>query len=42
VGALKSKQDEVKQYAMQYWKQAKLANNLFEDYEKIKESEKHS
>jgi hypothetical protein len=32
----------VKQYAVQYWKVAKQANQMYDEYEKIKASEKYS
>jgi len=42
VQALKSKQEEVKQFATQYWRSAKQVNGFFDDFEKLRESDKHS
>ena len=39
---MKAKQEEVKQYAMLYWKVAKQANFVYDEYEKIKNSDKHT
>eukprot|EP00347_Sterkiella_histriomuscorum_P022699 403337490 len=41
IQSIKSKQEEVKQYTSQYQRVAKQANQCYDDWNKIKESEKH-